>query len=79
MTRRRPPDCDYICRRCGCACNITGTRHLGGGSRDMRACKRSPDPILRADFEREIAADVAGALRARRLRWDNSTETVDDL
>lgn len=62
MSRRRPPEHDYICRRCGCACNAAGTRHLGGGSRDMRACDRAPEPLLRSDFEAQIRADVAAVI-----------------
>lgn len=64
MTRRRSPEYDYICRRCGCACDSIGHRHLGGGNATMRACRRGPDPVLRREFEREICDDVA-ALRDR--------------
>lgn len=58
MARKRSPEYDYICQRCGCACDEAGTRHLGGGQ-NMRACRRDPDPILRSEFEAEAAAIVA--------------------
>jgi len=64
MSRNRAPEHDYICRRCGCACEEDGTRHLGGGP-GMKACRWAPDPVLRAAYEAEIAADIAG-LRAMR-------------
>lgn len=63
--RRRPPEYDYICRRCGCACN--GRRHLGGGSTAMRACGKPPDPVLRSVFKAEVREDVA-AIRERFRR-----------
>ncbi len=50
MTRRRSPEHDYICQRCLCACNVSGTRHEGGGSADFRACEKPPIPVLRRDF-----------------------------
>ncbi len=65
MTRRRPAEYDYICLRCGCACAPTGTHHLGGGNSNMRACREAPVPVLRAEFEREIAGDLA----LIRHRW----------
>ncbi len=64
MTRRRSPEHDYICQRCLCACNVSGTRHEGGGSADFRACEKPPIPVLRSDFEKMIAGDVA-AIRER--------------
>lgn len=67
MTRRRPPEADYICRRCLCPCDPVGTRHLGGGNRSMRACAGPPAPVLRWRFDAEIAADVA-VLRNRHFR-----------
>ena len=67
MARRRPPEADYICRRCLCSCDVAGTRHLGGGSRGMHACAGPPLPVLRAWFDAEIAADVA-VLRDRHRR-----------
>lgn len=59
MTRRRPPENDFICRRCGCACDAPGTRHLGGGSRDMRACGQPPEPVLRSELKAQTRAEVA--------------------
>ncbi|SKK36945.1 hypothetical protein [Mycobacteroides abscessus] len=67
MTRRRSPQHDYICRRCLCACNISGTRHEGGGSADFRACGKPPIPVLRSDFVKELAEDVA-SIRERHQR-----------
>jgi hypothetical protein len=64
MARKRSPEHDYICQRCGCPCDAGGTKHLGGGQ-GMRACRFAPDPILRSEHEREAAAVVRG-LRLRR-------------
>jgi hypothetical protein len=50
MSRKRSPENDYICQRCGCPCDPTGTRHLGGGQ-NMRACGLPPKPILRSEME----------------------------
>lgn len=65
MGRKRSPENDYICQRCGCPCDHDGSRHLGGG-KGMRACRKQPNPILRAVHEAEAAAIVAD-LRAGRL------------
>lgn len=69
MARKRSPEYDYICTRCGCPAEGDGSRHLGGG-RGMRACKKQagqPLPVqLRREFEAEAAAVVA-QLRGRRL------------
>lgn len=67
MARKRPPEYDYICRRCLCACNIAGTRHEGGGSANFRACGKPPIPVLRSAYQREIAEDVA-CIRERHRR-----------
>jgi hypothetical protein len=64
MARKRSPENDWICQRCGCACDAQGERHLGGGQ-GMRACRFPPDPVLRRDAEAEAAALVA-ALRKRQ-------------
>jgi hypothetical protein len=64
MARKRSPEHDYICIRCGCPCDAGGTRHLGGG-RGMRACKNTPHVMLRSEYDAMIAADMA-AFRARR-------------
>jgi hypothetical protein len=64
MARKRSPEHDYICQRCGCACDEQGTRHLGGGQ-GMRACRFPPNPILRSEHERE-AAELVRSLRLRR-------------
>lgn len=63
MARKRAPERDWICLRCGCPCEEDGSRHLGGG-RGMRACSRAPRPVLRSALEAEAAAVVA-SLRAR--------------
>lgn len=65
MARKRSPDHDWICRRCGCPCDMDGTRHVGGGQ-GMKACRWDPDPVLRSVFEAEIAADMAAIVN--RLR-----------
>lgn len=54
----------YVCRRCGCACDAAGSRHRGGGP-GMKACGKTPDPVLRSELASEAAAVVAAA-RARR-------------
>lgn len=64
MARKRAPEHDYICRRCGCPCDEGGTKHLGGGQ-GMRACKRPPDPVLRSEYDADIAL-VAEAFRVTR-------------
>lgn len=66
MARKRSPENDYICMMCHCPTEPPGLRisdgrppvHLGGGSVDMRACKRAR-PILRSEFEAMVARDVA--------------------
>jgi hypothetical protein len=60
MARKRPPEFDYICERCGCPCDFR--RHLGGGQ-GMRACKGPVRPVLRSVYEAEIAQAVSHALR----------------
>lgn len=68
MARKRSPEHDWICRRCGCACTMPGApepRHVGGGQ-GLRACRWAPDPVLRADHEAEAAAVVAALLDRRR-------------
>lgn len=67
MTLRRPLKYAYICRRCGCSCDSAGTRHLGGGSSDMRACSEPPVPVLRTVAQAE-ARGAADEVR-RRCRW----------
>lgn len=66
MGRKRPPEHDYICIRCGCPSSPPGpdAKHIGGGQ-GMRACKSAPHVMLRSEFDAMIAADMA-ALRARR-------------
>jgi len=59
MTRRRAPERDYICRRCGCACHPYPGKHLGGGSRGMKACRGPSVPVLRAEFHAGVTAVVA--------------------
>lgn len=62
MARKRAPEHDYICQRCGCPCDQFGTRHLGGGQ-NMKACKKPPNPILRSVYEAEAKAVVQGILQ----------------
>lgn len=64
MARKRAPEHDYICIRCGCPCDPGGTKHIGGGQ-GMRACKQKPHAMLRSEWEAEVEAVVAG-LRAHR-------------
>lgn len=56
MARKRPPEYDYICLRCGCPCEADGSRHWGGGTINHRACGWPPRPILRSVFEAEMQA-----------------------
>lgn len=55
---------DFVCRRCGCACDAAGIRHRGGGP-GMRACGKPPHPVLRSELAHE-ASSIAAAARARR-------------
>jgi hypothetical protein len=64
MARKRSPEHDFICQRCGCACDEAGTRHLGGGQ-GMRACKKPPMPKLRSEVEAEARAIVSELRRPR--------------
>jgi len=57
MARKRSPEHDFICRRCGCPCDAAGRKHIGGGQ-GMKACGSRPDVILRSDYEAQIAADM---------------------
>jgi len=65
MARKRAPEHDYICLRCGCPCDIGGTKHMGGG-RGMKACRSAPVSILRSMYE----AEVREAVRGTRWRLD---------
>lgn len=65
MARKRTPDHDYICRRCGCPCGPQPGKHLGGGQ-GMKACRGPSDPVLRSVYEAEIAEDIAMLLRGRQ-------------
>lgn len=60
MARKRNPEHDYICIRCGCPSTMPGpdAKHIGGG-RGMRACRKPPHVMLRRDYEAMIAADLA--------------------
>lgn len=66
MARKRAPEDDYICQRCGCACDQYGDKHVGGGQ-NMKACEKPQHPILRSEYEAEAAAVVA-SLKNRTLR-----------
>lgn len=58
MARKRAPEHDWVCQRCGCPCNPPGhiqQVHVGGGQ-GMKACSLAPQPILRSVMEAEIAA-----------------------
>lgn len=67
MGRKRSPEYDYVCRRCGVACDLPGTRHYRGG-RSPRACKGTPDPTLRREYDTwmdTMARDAVAAIRSR--------------
>jgi hypothetical protein len=70
MGRKREPDHDWVCRRCGCPCVMPGTtrtgKHVGGGQ-GMRACNQA-EPVLRRDLEHEAQQVVAGLRNRIRLR-----------
>jgi formylmethanofuran dehydrogenase subunit B len=66
MARKRSPEQDYICQRCGCACDRYGTRHEGGGQ-GMKACNKTPNPILRSVHEAEVKAVAESVLN--RFPW----------
>jgi hypothetical protein len=73
MARKRAPEHDYICQRCGCACDRYGTKHVGGGQ-NMKACNKPPDPILRSVYEAEARAVVDSILNRPPRRDDGKTE-----
>lgn len=64
MARKRAPEWDFICLRCGCPCDEFGTRHEGGGQ-GMKACGYPPNPILRSAWEAE-AAEIVAAIRSHK-------------
>ncbi len=68
MGRKRSPEYDYICIRCGCAASPPGpgAKHVGGGQ-NMRACRKPPMIRLRSEWEAELAEDLK-AFRAWRER-----------
>jgi hypothetical protein len=60
MARKRPAEYDFICRRCECPCDgpyVRDPKHLGGGQ-NRRACRKPPLPVLRSEYEAEMAAFV---------------------
>lgn len=63
MARKRSAEFDWVCVRCGCPSDPPGERavHLGGGQ-GMRACGPVAVPVLRSEFDAEMAAVVASAL-----------------
>lgn len=65
MARKRAPEHDYVCTRCGCPCGPYGGKHLGGGTKGMRACDQAA-PRLRSEWEAELAADAKAAAEAIR-------------
>lgn len=67
MARKRSPEHDYICRRCGCPCDFT--KHIGGGQ-GMRACGQAPDVVLRSAYEAEIKADLEAIFGRRASPGD---------
>ena len=69
MTRKRSPEYDYVCRRCGVACEHD--RHYRNGWTKGGLCKH-PTPMLRRDYEAwmdQMAKDAVAAIQARR-RWE---------
>lgn len=69
MSRKRSAEDDYICRRCLCSCNPRTLKHEGGGQ-GMKACDKPPLPVLRMDYETEVAEEMA----ALRDRWGPAAE-----
>jgi hypothetical protein len=65
MARKRSPQYDFICIRCGCPCDEAGTRHFGGGQ-GMRACGKPPNPMLRSEYEADIRATLESVFLDRR-------------
>ena len=76
MTRRRPPEADYICQRCQCACNPAGTKHIGGGDAAHTSCGKPPIPVLRADWDAMLARDAAAVrdILSHRMPWRESND-----
>lgn len=58
MGRKRAPEDDYICMRCQCACDQAGTKHVGGGDANHTSCGKTPNPVLRADWDAMMSADL---------------------
>lgn len=64
MARKRSPEHDWLCLRCECPCNPpwhSQQVHVGGGQ-NRKACRKAPNPILRADYDAMIA-EMASAAR----------------
>lgn len=74
MARKRAPENDYICIRCGGAVDgpWAGAKHVSGGAvRGQRACGKDPVVRLRSEWEAQQEAEaqsIAVMLRERRGR-----------
>lgn len=68
VVRKRGAEFDYLCMRCGCPCDPPGERpvHIGGGQ-GMKACGPVAVPVLRSEFEAQMADDVESGLSG--LPW----------
>ena len=71
MGRKRAPEHDYICIRCGAAVDgpWEGAKHVSGGAvRGQKACGKPPVVRLRSDWEAELDRDAKAAVAAIRNR-----------
>lgn len=71
MGRKRSPECDWICTKCGCPCGPFPGGHVGGGQ-NRKACKGPSRPMLRADWEAMMAQAARDAVAAIRWRRNGS-------
>jgi hypothetical protein len=63
MARKRAPEDDYICMRCQCACTPSGDKHISGGDSAHTSCGKPPSPVLRADWDAMMKADLVAVRR----------------
>lgn len=59
MSRKRPPEGDYICQVCLCPCDASGGKHVGGGGAGHTSCGKPATPVLRSVWEANLKADLA--------------------
>lgn len=68
MGRKRAPEADYICAVCGCACNPSGDKHIGGGDAAHTSCGKPPVAVLRSKWDADLKIQATAATQAIRDR-----------